>query len=267
MQTDPEIVVFTIGYHGWGGATDRLVQLVDAVEDARGFAAPFFVDLRFSRAVRAKGFTGRHFEQLVGSDRYCHIPGLGNENALLQRSNPELPTRIARPDQADQLLQLVSRSAAQRRRVICFCHCRWPIDPSQARSCHRVDVATLVLGAASRRDASISLVEWPGTPPEPLSLAVNAEQLKKVAAGHLKSIVLPDHPVPARFGAIGWGSVLTLSAGDRSLSCLVGPARFEVGKWVLPILHEVGAAVTRQDSEVFRQRHGLGPRSGVDFGL
>ena len=53
--------LFTWGYYGWGNATSQLVEMVDAVERARGFAPPMFVDIRIRRAVRAKGFQGDAF--------------------------------------------------------------------------------------------------------------------------------------------------------------------------------------------------------------
>lgn len=71
------ITVFSWGYWDWGNATRELVRAVDAVEAARGFNPPLFVDARFSRSVRAKGFNGNAFAQVVGSARYEWMQGLG----------------------------------------------------------------------------------------------------------------------------------------------------------------------------------------------
>jgi hypothetical protein len=38
--------LFSWGYWGWGNAARQLVEAVDAVEQARGFQPPLFVDVR-----------------------------------------------------------------------------------------------------------------------------------------------------------------------------------------------------------------------------
>lgn len=42
------LTIFTWGYWGWGNATENLVEVVDAVERARGYRPPIFVDIRIS---------------------------------------------------------------------------------------------------------------------------------------------------------------------------------------------------------------------------
>ena len=61
--------IFTWGYYGWGNATKQLVEVVDAVEQDRGFRPPVFVDIRIRRTVWAKGFQGNAFEKLLGPER------------------------------------------------------------------------------------------------------------------------------------------------------------------------------------------------------
>ena len=58
--------LFSWGYYGWGNHTQNLVEAVDAVEASRGFEPPFFVDVRIRRSVRAAGFNGPAFENLLG---------------------------------------------------------------------------------------------------------------------------------------------------------------------------------------------------------
>lgn len=70
--------LFTWGYWGWGSATEQLIKAVDAVEVARGFKPPMFVDVRLSRKVRAPGFDGNAFENAVGTSRYRWLDSLGN---------------------------------------------------------------------------------------------------------------------------------------------------------------------------------------------
>jgi hypothetical protein len=52
------VTIFSFGYHGWGTCTQKLVHLVDAIEEERGFQRPIFVDTRIRRAGRAPGFQG-----------------------------------------------------------------------------------------------------------------------------------------------------------------------------------------------------------------
>jgi hypothetical protein len=71
------LTIFSWGYFGWGNATRELVTLVDAVETRRGFAPPVFVDIRIRRTVRAAGFSGRNFEELLGPERHVWLQPVG----------------------------------------------------------------------------------------------------------------------------------------------------------------------------------------------
>jgi hypothetical protein len=51
------ITLFSWGYYGWGNASPQLLELVDAIEEKRGFQPPIFVDIRIRREVRAPGFS------------------------------------------------------------------------------------------------------------------------------------------------------------------------------------------------------------------
>jgi hypothetical protein len=72
---------------------------------------------------------------------------------------------------------LALANARQRRRLIFFCHCRWPVWPDVTRytvkdaTCHRVKVASLLRSAARRRGIAVEIVEWPRG-------SVRSEQLK-----------------------------------------------------------------------------------------
>jgi hypothetical protein len=57
VTMDP-LTLFSWGYWGWGSCVPQLLQDVDAVEAARGYGPPLFVDIRMSRDVRARGFMG-----------------------------------------------------------------------------------------------------------------------------------------------------------------------------------------------------------------
>lgn len=57
------LTAFSWGYWGWGNHTRDFVRTVDAIECARGMRPPLFIDIRFSRSVRALGFRGSAFEE------------------------------------------------------------------------------------------------------------------------------------------------------------------------------------------------------------
>ena len=89
--------VFSWGYFGWGNATGQLVRAADAVERDRGFGSPVFVDIRIRRSVRAVGFNGSAFEELLdetgraiaktfeyaGPGYLAYVPGGGLYTAAL----------------------------------------------------------------------------------------------------------------------------------------------------------------------------------------
>jgi hypothetical protein len=47
--------LFSWGFWGWGTSTPQLVEATDALEAARGFNPPVFVDTRLLRSGRAPG--------------------------------------------------------------------------------------------------------------------------------------------------------------------------------------------------------------------
>jgi len=69
-RPDPVLTIFSFGYSGWGAKVQRLIRIVDAVEAARGFEPPVFVDIRIKRAVRAPGFRDDALKRLLGFSRY-----------------------------------------------------------------------------------------------------------------------------------------------------------------------------------------------------
>ena len=84
------ITLFSWGYWGWGNATERLVEAIDAAERARGFQPPGFVDVRLRRQGRAKGFVGNAFRDLVGEARYRWMQDLGNAHIASSESVIEI---------------------------------------------------------------------------------------------------------------------------------------------------------------------------------
>ena len=155
------ITAFSWGYWGWGNATPRLVESIDAAEAARGFSPPLFVDARISRSVRAAGFRDHAFEHLLSADRYRWMRGLGNKH-VETRTGPAI--QIADPSAAEDLLDLTMEAARANRRVIFFCSCERPVS-NGGMECHRVTVAKLLRECASRRGVQLETVEWPGGEP------------------------------------------------------------------------------------------------------
>src|SRR2546422_4064520 len=87
--------LFPIGYWNWGSNANHLLQMVDEFEAQAGFNPPMWVDIRHKRNVRAPGFRGNAFGELVGPDRYVWMQELGNgaidtdEAGAIKLNNPD----------------------------------------------------------------------------------------------------------------------------------------------------------------------------------
>lgn len=253
------LTIFSWGYFGWGNATSRLLEAVDAMEGARGFAPPVFVDVRMSRSVRAVGFRERAFEVLVGASRYRWMKALGNR-WIESRQGPLL--QIAQPEEAEALLSLAIEEVARRRRLIFFCSCEMPVS-ADGVACHRVEVGRLLCAAARRRGIPVTLVEWPGDKPTSLSLEVPASLLRGVRGGR-KSVPLMGTSLQAAPMRLAVGSLATLRSGSDILLIATGPVRFSTDGWYLPVLHVFSPSQDdlgplRQWATAYRTRHGYDP--------
>jgi hypothetical protein len=257
MSSQPATVtLFTWGYFGWGNATAQLVAAVDAVEQARGFAPPLFVDTRIQRSVRAKGFNGNAFGKLLGDARHRWMKSLGNKH-IETRTGPAI--QIAEPVAAAELLTLALRAAERRQRVLFFCGCQYPRESGKT-VCHRDAITTLVLGVARACRQPVEVIEWPGGEPEAVEVETTPESLKAVQRGRT-TLPLPD--APPRLAGLPWGSAVNVRAGDRALPVVSGPAVFQRGQWALPVFHKFAAgdqAALRRAAAEFRQDHGLDGR-------
>lgn len=251
------LTVFTWGYWGWGNATEQFVRLADAAEAARGFAAPIFIDVRISRSVRAKGFNGNTFGQLVGVGRYRHLPGLGNL-AVLGMSGPRI--QINDPAQAFDLLHLARRLAGVDRRVLFFCSCEFPRLEEDETCCHRVAVARLVLDAAKELHLPLEIVEWPGREPQLLDLHLSPAEAGKLLRGG-KSVPLGQALPSASFGSLPWGSIVRVHSTIGEFGVAVGPARYGRGGWYLPVPWETAdkdASIASLQAKASRWRREFG---------
>ncbi len=90
------------------------------------------------------------------------MKGLGNQ-AVADKTER---MKIANPKAAADLLDLATKAAKDRRRVIFFCACETPA------YCHRYEVARLALREVTKRGLDVEIVEWPGG--EPIESTIEA---------------------------------------------------------------------------------------------
>ena len=145
------ITIFSWGYYGWGNHTPYLIKALDAVEESRGFKPLMFVDIRISHGVRAKGFKGSAFKNLVGEQRYLAIKDLGNEK-IISGLGPAI--QIAKPAAAKDLLDLAIKLSKTKQRLLFFCSCKFNKFGGKP-NCHRCTVAGLLIKAAKKQGVSI----------------------------------------------------------------------------------------------------------------
>jgi hypothetical protein len=245
------ISIFQWGYEGWGNSIKQLVRSMDAVEEDRGFEAPIFVDVRFSRSVRAIGFRDHAFEELLGHARYRWMRSLGN--AAIASGSGKI--KIHCPDAAHQLLDLALDAAQADRRIIFFCSCP---SPHGAAWCHRTEVARLVVRAARNRDVRVTVQEWPGGAArrKRVSIRIRAVDMLKVLRG---AAGVPLTPKQAKGAIEGMphGSVVELVAPTGSQIVSVSPPIYRAGKWTLPLFvrpAKDGAKASRLRKEAARER-------------
>jgi hypothetical protein len=258
------IRAFTWGYWGWGSESKHFVRAVDWMEKKRGFLPPVFVDLRLARGGRAANFKGREFENIVGSRRYVWMPKLGNRRIKTKKGKP---IQIADPTAAKDLLDLVVDKVKNRRRVIMFCACEEPILKMDDGfpSCHRVEVASLLLKAARRRGLKLELSEWPGE--SPVSIRVKADDLQQRAlatGARYIPIGSVDSGLPS-MAVLGWGSNVRFDTPQERWTVVTGPASIAKDRWRLEVVHDgtftgKGAETSARKRGESLLRGGYGPR-------
>ena len=226
------ITIFKWGYEGWGNATELLVRTVGEIERARGYKPPFFVDVRFRRSVRAKGFRDHVFEELLGPKDHLWMKSLGN--AAIGDEGARGTIRIHKPEAAEELLDLAIKAAEANRRVIFFCSCG---SPGDAKWCHRTTVAGLLLRAAKKRKRDIEIEEWPGGVParkDVQHIRMDISALRKVRGG-AHSVPLTDAQATTELAGLPWGSFVELQAGDEKQILSAGPLSYRAKRWQLPL--------------------------------
>jgi hypothetical protein len=258
----PPITIFSFGYHGWGTTTEQLVKAVDTVEKSRGFEPPFFVDTRIRREVRAEGFKGKAFGELLGEDRHHWMKELGNE-WILTRSGP--PIQIADPPAAKKLLDLAMEMANQKRRVIFFCNCEWPKWEGEP-ACHRTAIGRLLLREATKRSVPVQVIEWPGGEPIEIDRTVSPEILDAARQGKMAVDLGPGSPSSTLL-SLPWYSIVTLRSGNDRLTMLCGPAKYRRHEWCLPVQDrfdpEIDIATIQR--KAVQQRKAFGLNGGITY--
>lgn len=261
------LTVFTWGYDGWGASTRQLKAAVDTVEASRGYEPPYFVDLRISRSVRAEGFKEAAFEKVVSRGRYQWMPALGNDR-IKTRKGPRI--QIHEPAAAEELLGIALRRMARRQRVIMFCQCPLPGRPRYHDRCHRVEVASLLLRAAAKRDVALTICEWPGGQPISRTLPISDRTLERLQRGS-KRISLGIRQPPGDLLGLPWGSIVRLQTGETSVRAIANPAVYRGGEWLLPVpfgIAQAKADMSALKKQAMRDRHlsGLDCRRSVPQG-
>jgi hypothetical protein len=245
------LTLFTWGYWGWGNATRELIRAVDAAERQRGFKPPIFFDIRANRSVRAAGFQGTAFEQVLPRGRYHWFPRLGNERI----TSHEAGIKIAEPFAAKILVEEALNYAADNRRIIFFCACKFP------RFCHRHIVARLILEEANRIRRRVQIVEWPGGTATRTTVKVKDSVFDAVSSG-LKNVPFDDRALSRDQVCLPWGSIVDVESDGRSVPIMTGPAKFR-GRWLLPIYECCKPNIEKRRLDVlsgeFRRHNGLQP--------
>jgi hypothetical protein len=254
------ITVFSWGYWGWGNATKQLREATNIAAGVQGFQPPIFVDVRFRRQGRAKGFVGDAFRDLVGASRYRHIQDLGNQEIATGGSG----VRIKNPAAVADLLELALTAADENRRVIFYCACEFP-RLNETLSCHRLTITELLLAHASKIGHAVLVVEWPGGQPLEAELKTDRKLFASVMRGR-KKIAFPSERLK-EFAGLPWASLVEIEGecGAKAY-VLVGPARFatskiEPGFWYLPVIESPNPGATKEtllrQAVRWRAEHGL----------
>lgn len=253
--------LFSWGFWGWGNATEQLVKATNIAERMQRFEEPIFVDIRFRRQGRAKGFVGDAFRDLVGRSRYHYIKDLGNQEIATGGRG----VRIKNPAAVSELLELALTAADENRRAVFYCVCEFPRCKGKL-ACHRLTVTKLLLAHAKKLGHEVCVVEWPGGRPHETQLKIDSKLFSRVTRGGRKSIPFASGRLK-EFAGLPWASLLEIGCeGLAKADVLVGPARFATSKikpgfWYLPVIESPKPGATKEtllrQAVRWRTEHGL----------
>ncbi len=193
------VTVLSFGYWGWGTNTKQLVKLASEWEEQHGFAPPMWVDVRLQRQARAPEFRGDRFAEATGAANYVWMGGLGNAEVADPQGNG---IRIAKPKQAEALLDIVLEKDEQGQKVVFFCACPLICEGGKPR-CHRHEVGRLLLEAARRRGVELTVAEWPGGEPEVHEIPLDDRVIERWEAKQFPRKLVPRRvPLLAAQGTV-----------------------------------------------------------------
>jgi hypothetical protein len=90
------------------------------------------------------------------------------------------------------------------------------------------------LKRAKIRAIPLKIVEWPGDKLGHIDLDVSLEVFRSIVKGKM-SIPLGKHIELSEIGGLAWGTTATVHSNGERVHRLVGPAKFQGGKWTLPV--------------------------------
>lgn len=253
-STRSDVLAYTFGYWGWGRQTKRLIELADDWEHSQGRKPPLWVDIRWSRSVRALGFRDDAFERTAGPDRYLWLRGLGN-SAVTEGGM----MKIADRKQAEVLLDAILEANDRGRRVIFFCACEL-VRVEGRCNCHRDRVASLLLAAARRRRRRLTIIEWPGGEPQHLQFEVADKRIRS-----WKTFVLPRAVLPRSAPLlVPQGTALYLHGKESDVTLFLQTPTYS-GGWRHRILRYYQQPMTpkqvEREQRSIQRWYGLRPRS------
>lgn len=245
------IKMFSFGYYGWGNHTKELLRGIDAVEESRGYEAPFFVDIRIQRSGRAPGFVGPAFENLLGPSRHLWMDSLGNRRII---DGTVHNCALKDPSAIHDLLDLAVEKRKAKQRVIFFCGCPSP------RECHREIVGRRLIRLAHARGTNLSVEEWPGGEPKRYQIEVREPLFNALIRGR-KMLPMPRNLDLTIWSGVPWGSILKITSGDWYIRRLIGRVIKTTKHWAIPILNP-DAATDLSVQELMVESERLRKKSG-----
>jgi hypothetical protein len=96
-----------------------------------------------------------------------------------------------------------------------------------------VEVASLLLKAAAKRNVSLTIAEWPGGEPHYHVLKIDDLHMAKVSGG-ARNLALGQRQPPNDLIALPWGSLVHLKSRSSLVRAIADPAIFRGNKWLMP---------------------------------
>jgi hypothetical protein len=184
------------------------------------------------------------------------MPSLGNKR-IKTRKGPRI--QINEPEAIEELLGLALARRHKNQRVIFFCSCPFP-GTVHSPECHRVEVASLLLNAARRRNVQLDIVEWPGGSPKTIRYKLSDEAAESIRSGR-RNLPLGTRRPSLELLGLPRASIIQFRSPSHLFRRLADPARFQGGQWLLPLPLEAiesGESLQQLKRRAEQDRHDLG---------